>query len=76
MNHEKVLQGSKYPAKQHARRVVEYIRNKVPGASGIIFLQSRSTKKIEDCDQEEPFRCVAITNSFIHVDSSMGLPAD
>ncbi|KAK4207933.1 putative Xaa-Pro aminopeptidase [Rhypophila decipiens] len=55
MDYDTVLQG-KYPAKQHARRVVDYIRSKVPGATGILYLQSRSTKKHEDCDQEEPFR--------------------
>lgn len=66
MDYDKILQG-KYPAKQHTRRVVDYIRSKVPGATGIIFLQSRSTKRIEDCDQEEPFRYVCFSTLHLSI---------
>ncbi|KAL1836760.1 hypothetical protein VTJ49DRAFT_4700 [Mycothermus thermophilus] len=55
MDYDTILKG-KYPAKQHARRVVDYIRNKVPGASGVIYLESRMSKLIEDSDEPEPFR--------------------
>jgi Xaa-Pro dipeptidase len=55
MDYETILQG-KYPAKRHARRVVDYIRSKIPGASGVLYLESRATKKIEDNDEDEPFR--------------------
>jgi len=57
MDYDSVLQG-KYPAKAHARRVADYIRSKIPGASGILYLESGSTKLHEDCDQDEPFRYV------------------
>ncbi|KAL2131736.1 hypothetical protein VTI74DRAFT_4667 [Chaetomium olivicolor] len=55
MDYDTILQG-KYPAKQHARRVVEYIRSKVPDATGVIYLESRATKLLEDNDEPEPFR--------------------
>ncbi len=55
MDFETTLQG-KYPAKRHAQRVVEYIRSKVPGASGVLYLESRATKLLEDNDEPEPFR--------------------
>lgn len=46
----------KYPAKKHAQRVVEYIRKKDPNASGVLYLEGRATKLIEDNDEPEPFR--------------------
>ncbi|KAH8898276.1 putative Xaa-Pro aminopeptidase [Thozetella sp. PMI_491] len=52
---EAVLKG-KYPAKAHAKRVADYIREKIPGASGVLYLESRSTKLLEDNDEAEPFR--------------------
>ncbi|KAK4143173.1 peptidase M24, structural domain-containing protein [Dichotomopilus funicola] len=55
MDYETILKG-KYPAKQHARRVVDYIRAKVPNASGVLYLESRLTKLKEDSDEPEPFR--------------------
>lgn len=55
MDYDEILRG-KYPAKRHARRVVEYIRSKVPNASGVLYLESRAMKLLEDCDQEEHFR--------------------
>jgi Xaa-Pro dipeptidase len=54
-NYDSVLKG-KYPAKAHAKRVVDYIKNKVPNASGVIYLEGRHTKLLEDNDSEEPFR--------------------
>ncbi|KAK3357781.1 putative Xaa-Pro aminopeptidase [Lasiosphaeria hispida] len=55
MGHETILKG-KYPAKQHAKRVVDYVRSKVPNATGVLYLESRMTKLIEDNDENEPFR--------------------
>lgn len=55
MDYETILEG-KYPAKRHARRVVDYIRTKVPDATGVIYLESRMTKLLEDNDEPEPFR--------------------
>ena len=57
MDYERVLQG-KYPATQHAKRVSDYIREKVPGASGVLYLESRMTKLLEDSDMDEPFRYI------------------
>lgn len=55
MDFETTLKG-KYPAKRHAQRVADYIRNKVPGASGVLYLEGRATKLLEDNDEAEPFR--------------------
>ena len=55
MDYDTILQG-KYPAKRHAQRVTEYIRSKVPNASGVLYLESRMTKLLEDNDEPEPFR--------------------
>jgi len=52
---ETVLKG-KYPAKAHAKRVVEYIRTKIPDASGVIFLEGRSYHLLEDSDEPVAFR--------------------
>ena len=52
---EAVLKG-KYPAKAHAKRVTEYIQSKVPDAKGVLYLEGRMTKLIEDNDEPEPFR--------------------
>ncbi|KAI9791073.1 MAG: hypothetical protein M1816_004304 [Peltula sp. TS41687] len=46
----------KYPAKAHARKVVEYIQNKHPGAGGVIYLEGQKTRMIEDNDEAQPFR--------------------
>lgn len=54
-DYEAVLQG-KYPAKAHAKRVVDLIRQKIPDANGILYLESRHTKLLEDNDEPEPFR--------------------
>lgn len=54
---EAVLQ-AKYPAKAHARRVVELLRKASPGAvaAGVLYLESRMTKLQEDNDSPEHFR--------------------
>ncbi|KAI0190253.1 putative Xaa-Pro aminopeptidase pepP [Xylaria flabelliformis] len=52
---ETVLKG-KYPAKAHAKRVVEYIRSKIPDATGVLFLEGRTDHLLEDCDEPVPFR--------------------
>ena len=55
MDYETILKG-KYPAKQHAKRVADYVRDKVPGANGVLYLEGQKTKMIEDNDGEEHFR--------------------
>lgn len=53
---ETVLKG-KYPAKSHAKRVVEYIQSKIPDAtSGVLYLEGRADKMLEDSDEPVPFR--------------------
>ncbi|RDL30179.1 putative Xaa-Pro aminopeptidase pepP [Venustampulla echinocandica] len=52
---EAILAG-KYPAKAHARRVVEYMRTKVPDISGVLYLEGQKDRLIEDNDGEAPFR--------------------
>ncbi|KAH7273119.1 putative Xaa-Pro aminopeptidase [Fusarium solani] len=47
---------AKYPSKSHAKRVVDLIREKIPDANGILYLESRMTKLLEDNDEPEPFR--------------------
>lgn len=54
---EAVLTG-RYPAKAHARRVVEYIRKKKPDATGVLYLEGQKTRMIEDNDETMPFRYV------------------
>lgn len=52
---EAVLKG-KYPAKAHAERVTKLIRDKIAEANGVLYLESRHTKLLEDNDSAEPFR--------------------
>ncbi|KAH8594925.1 putative Xaa-Pro aminopeptidase pepP [Bisporella sp. PMI_857] len=52
---DSILAG-KYPAKDHAKRVVEYIKNKKPDATGVLYLEGQKTRMIEDNDGEAPFR--------------------
>ena len=54
-SYETVLKG-KYPAKEHARKVVEYLRKKNPDVNGVLYLEGQKTKMIEDNDGEAPFR--------------------
>ncbi|KAK3681709.1 putative Xaa-Pro aminopeptidase [Podospora appendiculata] len=55
MDFDTILQG-KYPAKQHAKRVADYVRSKVPGAHGVLYVEGRASKLLEDNDEAEPFR--------------------
>ena len=53
---EAVLKG-KYPAKAHALRVLDILRQKAPKAgSGVFYLESTRTKLQEDNDSPEHFR--------------------
>lgn len=58
---EKVLKG-KYPAKEHARRVVEWMKKNANGdgkevqVGGVLYLEGQKTKMIEDNDETESFR--------------------
>ncbi|ODA76783.1 hypothetical protein RJ55_07298 [Drechmeria coniospora] len=47
---------AKYPAKAHARRVVDILRRTVPDLAGVIYLEGRQTKLQEDNDSPEHFR--------------------
>ncbi|KAL8298937.1 hypothetical protein RB597_007525 [Gaeumannomyces tritici] len=53
--YKEILKG-KYPAKEHAKRTVEALRAKQPGATGVLYLEGQKTKMIEDNDGEEHFR--------------------
>ena len=52
---ETVLAG-KYPAKEHARKVVQWMRKTIPDISGTLYLEGQKTRMIEDNDSEAPFR--------------------
>ena len=54
-NFEATLAG-KYPAKEHARRVVEWMKKTKPDISGVLYLEGQKTRMIEDNDEEMPFR--------------------
>lgn len=54
---DSILQG-KYPAKDHARRVADYIKKSRPDAEGVLYLEGKKTKLIEDNDEPEPFRYI------------------
>ncbi|KAF5138057.1 putative Xaa-Pro aminopeptidase pepP [Metarhizium anisopliae] len=47
---------AKYPGKAHAKRVVDLIRKTKPDANGVIYLEGRMTKLLEDNDSPEHFR--------------------
>jgi Xaa-Pro dipeptidase len=55
MGIDKVLAG-KYPAKAHARKVLEYIQRSQPNAKGVFYLEGQKTRMIEDNDEAQPFR--------------------
>ena len=55
-NFEDVLKG-KYPAKAHAKKVVQLLREKNPDANGVLYLEGRMTEMQEDNDSPVPFRC-------------------
>jgi hypothetical protein len=52
---DRILAG-KYPAKAHARKVVEYIKRSKPDAQGVLYLEGQKTRMIEDNDEAQPFR--------------------
>ncbi|KAF5012669.1 hypothetical protein FDECE_1300 [Fusarium decemcellulare] len=52
---EALLRG-KYPAKAHAQRAVQLLRDKVPDATGFLYVESRASRLLEDSDELEPFR--------------------
>merc|ERR1712000_691534 len=54
-NFDEVLKG-KYPAKSHAKRVVQLLREKVPDANGLIYLEGTHEKLQEDNDSPVHFR--------------------
>ncbi|CAG8952639.1 hypothetical protein HYFRA_00009746 [Hymenoscyphus fraxineus] len=54
-SYETILKG-KYPAKAHARKVVEYMRKKGKTVNGVLYLEGQKTKMIEDNDGEAHFR--------------------
>ncbi|KAH8674319.1 peptidase M24, structural domain-containing protein [Xylariales sp. PMI_506] len=58
MDVKTILKG-KYPAKAHARRVADYIRNKKgldAKAGGYLYVEGRADGLLEDCDEPLPFR--------------------
>lgn len=57
-----ILKG-KYPAKEHVRKVVEYIKSKEPEAEGVLYLEAQKTVMIEDNDEAAPFRYVVGRNA-------------
>jgi Xaa-Pro dipeptidase len=46
----------KYPAKAHARRVVDYIKKSKPNVPSVLYLEGQKTRMIEDNDESAPFR--------------------
>jgi Xaa-Pro dipeptidase len=55
---QKVLKG-KYPAKEHAKRVVEWMKKNHKGkgeVNGVLYLEGQKTRMIEDNDEAAPFR--------------------
>lgn len=58
LNVQKILKG-KYPAKEHAKRVVEWMQRNKNGdgeISGVLYLEGQKTKMLEDNDEAAPFR--------------------
>lgn len=51
-----ILAASKYPAKAHARRVVEWMKKTNPNIGGVLYLEGQKTRMIEDNDEPMPFR--------------------
>ncbi|KAF8856598.1 putative Xaa-Pro aminopeptidase pepP [Acephala macrosclerotiorum] len=54
----KVLKG-KYPAKEHAKRVVEWMKKNHKGkgeVGGMLYLEGQKTRMLEDNDEAAPFR--------------------
>ncbi len=51
---------AKYPAKAHARRVVDYIKRSKPDVQGVLYLEGQKTRMVEDNDEAQPFRYASI----------------
>lgn len=47
---------ARYPAKAHAKRVVEWMRKQDPNINGVLYLEGQKTRMIEDNDEAMPFR--------------------
>lgn len=56
-SYETALKG-KYPAKAHAKKVIEYMRKQGKTVNGVLYLEGQKTKMIEDNDGEAPFMLV------------------
>lgn len=54
-NYDEVLKG-KYPAKEHAKKVKEWLVSKGGDKNGTIYLEAQKQKLNEDNDGEAPFR--------------------
>ena len=52
---EAILKG-KYPAKAHAKRVVDLMRKRKSNLTGVLYLKGRFEKLQEDNDSPEHFR--------------------
>lgn len=46
----------KYPAKEHAKRVADYIISSGFSSDGVIYLEAQKTRLVEDDDTEQRFR--------------------
>jgi Xaa-Pro dipeptidase len=46
----------KYPAKAHAKKVVDYLKSKDANTNGVLYLEGQKTRMLEDNDGEAPFR--------------------
>lgn len=57
-NFEQVLAAGKYPAKEHAKRAVQRMRENGVEANGIFYFESTMTKLQENNDSPEHFRYV------------------
>jgi len=55
MSLPKELQG-KYPAKEHAKRVADWIKENGGESKGLIYLEGQKMRLIEDNDEPVPFR--------------------
>ncbi|CAI6337205.1 unnamed protein product [Periconia digitata] len=54
-NYDEVLKG-KYPAKEHAKKVAEWLIANGGDKTGTIYLEAQKSRLIEDNDGEAPFR--------------------
>jgi len=48
-----ILKG-KYPAKEHAKKVIEYLRSHGAGPEGVIYLEAQKTHMIEVSFYQRP----------------------